>query len=145
MDIFRRATVLKEPTLEDKSSSGKVVVHRVKGPMSNPPAWCHVGGDWQIHLTTGELPAQGFLHEFAHGWYGMHDEEYNCINRDAGVCLRSMLVGGTGEGFFKFCDESNCKQGPVCWPRILESIKPEWKHPGPGGTMPTCNVEVTNH
>ncbi|MCX7703231.1 MAG: hypothetical protein N2234_03905 [Planctomycetota bacterium] len=137
---------LRNQTVVDKSSSGDVVVKSVRGPMSNPPAWCtFVGGKWQVTLTTGEIPSQGWMHEMAHGWFGFSDEEYNCVNTSAGVCVRALLIGGTGEGFQKFCDDSNCKQPSVgpCWPRIIGKHS-DWKHPGPGGTMPTCNVTVTN-
>jgi hypothetical protein len=78
---------LRNQTIKNKSSSGDVIIMKVKGSMSNPPAYCtHGSGNWQITLSTGELPAQGFLHELGHGWVGpFADETYNCMDQGKGI------------------------------------------------------------
>jgi hypothetical protein len=133
---------LRDQALKNNSSSGDVIVMRVKGSMGNPPAYCTSGsGFWRITISTGEIPAQGWLHELGHGYIGpFAGEEYDCINQSAGVCIQAAMVAGTGEGFLKWCDESNCVSHQKCWTKIKQSHG--WQHPGPGGTAPTCNVTI---
>ncbi|TET34342.1 MAG: hypothetical protein E3J72_14370 [Planctomycetota bacterium] len=137
---------LRNQTLSDGSSSGNVVVNRVKGAMGNPPAYCTSGGgSWKITLSTGQIQTHGFLHELGHGWVGpWHTEEYNCLNQSANTCAQGMMILGSGpaEGRLNWCDPSNCTGGQQCWNQIKQTHG--WSHPGPGigSAEPTCNVTI---
>ncbi|MHC4662273.1 MAG: hypothetical protein ACYS8W_11345 [Planctomycetota bacterium] len=134
---------LRNQTIVNNTDEGDVVIERVSGPMGNPPAYCYSGyGGFTIFLSTGEIPAHGFLHELGHGWVGpFHGEEYSCINQSEGVCIMAAMIGSSGEGFVKWCDPSNCVAGQQCWNQIQETHG--WAHPGPGGgSEPICNITI---
>ncbi|TET35792.1 MAG: hypothetical protein E3J72_09795 [Planctomycetota bacterium] len=134
---------LRNQTLVNNSLSGDVIVKSIKGPLGSPLASCSSGaGGWQITLSSGKLIMHGFLHELGHAWVGpFHGEEYNCVNGAAGICIMGRSGAGGEEGLSKWCDPENCVASQQCWTRILSSHA-GWTHPGPGGTVPACNVTI---
>lgn len=98
-------------------------------------------GSWiYITLQRGDGCAQVTLHELGHAVvrYSL-SEEYDCLG-----CCMCAYVNGSGEGILRYCDVSTCTGSArfQCWNKRIREMHPDWTHPGPGGSCPTCNVTI---
>jgi hypothetical protein len=113
----------------------------------NADSWTIPGypaiGRCDIQVTPFRLYFAGmawgdvFLHEFCHGEFVKHTEEYNCS-----ICIMGKFKVGNITKKWHYCDESDCMANSYCWPYILKQYS-DWVHTGKDpGSSPVCQVTI---
>jgi hypothetical protein len=131
---------LNNQTFKNGHETGNVVYE-------NEDSWTLAGGScgkcswatspYRITLA-GKAPCDIFLHEFCHGQFVFHGEEYSCE-----ICVMAPYNIDMGTNKQHYCDSADCMAGSYCWDNYILKKYSGWSHTGAApGAAPACNVTI---
>ncbi len=89
-------------------------------------------------LLPGGVPSDIFLHEFCHGQFVKHVEEYNCS-----PCIMGAYNISRKTQKWHYCGSDDCKSKSFCWDDYMLKKYPDWTHTGRDpGPAPACVVTI---